>query len=236
MAPVGRELGHTLGVVEPLQNADSLGGQINELIEQLTAHADLPVTLIGSSWGAILALFTAARQPGLARKLILIGCAVFDAASSASIEDRRLERLSPDERKRFEAISEQLKNARSDEAAEIARQWGDIFLNTDVYDPLTTDLETIEVQCERHTKVWADFVALRDTPGNLAAEFSRITQPTVVIHGDSDPHPIKGIRPFLQSCISDVRFYMLDRCGHYPWIERHARARFFEILRSEISR
>ena len=70
MAPVARELGKTRGVIEPLQTKGSLEGQIDELEGQLKTHADLPVTLVGSSWGAILALFLAARKKEMVRKLI----------------------------------------------------------------------------------------------------------------------------------------------------------------------
>ena len=57
MAPVARELSQEMGVLEPLQTRDSLEGQIQELKNQLTEHADCPLVLIGSSWGAVLALF-----------------------------------------------------------------------------------------------------------------------------------------------------------------------------------
>lgn len=49
MAPVARELAKTIGVIEPIQTRDSADGQINELIEQLTVHADPPVTMIAGS-------------------------------------------------------------------------------------------------------------------------------------------------------------------------------------------
>ncbi len=235
MAPVARELSDLAGVIEPIQTEDSLDGQIDELEKQLIDHADRPVILIGSSWGAVLALFLAARKKIALQKLILIGSAVFDAVSSSRIENIRLARLSAEKRRRFEEIQTQLAGAKNEDLGEIAKEWGDIFFDTDVYDPLTTDLEVIDVQYELHKKVWADFVTLRDRPGFLKGEFSRIDIPTVVIHGDYDPHPIEGIRPFLEDCLKDVRFYILPKCGHYPWIERYARTEFFDILRNEIT-
>jgi pimeloyl-ACP methyl ester carboxylesterase len=82
-------------------------------------------------------------------------------------------------------------------------------------------------------QVWSEFVTLRDTRGYLSEKFSRITVPTVVIHGEYDPHPIDGIQPFLESCLGNVQFHVMPKCGHYPWIERHARDRFYELLRAE---
>lgn len=236
MAPVGRELSYYMGVLEPLQTKDSLEGQIEELKEQLNEHADPPVILIGSSWGAVLALFLAARHQELAKKLILIGSAVFDKDSSSKIEAIRLSRLSDEKRRRHEQIMYKMQSKPLEERGALMKEWGEILDGTDMYDPLATDTEIIEVQYEIFSKVWPDFVVLRDTPGYLKKEFSKIDIPTVVIHGDYDPHPIEGIRPFLESCIKDICFHILPKCGHYPWIERHAREDFFEILRKALEK
>ncbi len=75
MAPVARALSTHAGILEPLQTAATLDGQVQELAGVLTGHADQPVTLIGHSWGAILGFIVAARYPGLVGKLILVGSA-----------------------------------------------------------------------------------------------------------------------------------------------------------------
>ncbi|UCC79391.1 MAG: alpha/beta hydrolase [Candidatus Zixiibacteriota bacterium] len=235
MAPVARELSVAAGVIEPIQTEDSLTGQIEELEKQLINNTDPPVILIGSSWGAVLALLVAARKEIDIEKLILIGSAVFDAESSARIEGIRMSRLDDNKRRQLDKIRMELDNPDSRDKAKIAKDWGDIFFHTDVYDPIITDLEVIEVQYDINVKVWGDFVILRDTPGFLKEEFSKIDKPVMVIHGDYDPHPIEGIRPFLEDCLKDVRFHILSRCGHYPWIERHARQSFFDILKKEIA-
>jgi pimeloyl-ACP methyl ester carboxylesterase len=234
MAPVARELGRTLGVLEPLQTKGSLHGQIEELRCQLASHADLPVVLIGSSWGAVVALFLAAGYKEMVDKLILVGSAVFDAANSSQIEARRLERLTRENRQRYETITGEMERASGDKRRSLMKEWGEILFDTDVYDPLTRDLEVMEHQYEVLHSVWSDFVALRDQPGSLKSEFSKIGLPTVVIHGEYDPHPIEGIRPFLEDCLRRVRFHILPECGHYPWVEKRARERFFDILRSEL--
>ncbi len=47
MAPVARELSSASGVLEPLQTATSLKGQVQELHTVLKEYGDLPVILIG---------------------------------------------------------------------------------------------------------------------------------------------------------------------------------------------
>lgn len=235
MAPVARELSDSAGILEPLQTTDTLEGQIDELRDQLTHHADQPVVLIGSSWGAVLALFMAADNKELVRRLVLIGSAVFDKASSSRIEGHRLGRLSENDRSSYEIIQRNLETASGAERDRLMNVWGDLLFKSDVYDPVTKDLEVLETRYDIFKSVWSDFVVLRDRPGYLKSQFSGIDLPTIVIHGEYDPHPIDGIRPFLEECISDVRFEILPRCGHYPWIERQARKRFFAILREEIT-
>ena len=230
MAPVARELSAKRGIVEPLQSATTLDGQIDELKDQLNANCDLPATLIGSSWGAVLALFLAARQPEMVRKLILVGSAVFDADHSAQIEKIRMSRLSEKDCLRHAEIQIELRSADKNRRNILMSEWGKILDKTDMYDPLTTNLEVIETQYDVFTGVWPQFAALRDRPGYLKNLFAKITAPVIVIHGAYDPHPIDGIRPFLESCLKDVVFHVLPDCGHYPWIERKAKDRFYELI------
>jgi len=234
MAPVARELARDTGVLEPLQTKDSLDGQVRELHSQLTAHADLPATLIGSSWGAVLALLITARYNTLVDKLILIGSAVFDRESSAGIERRRMERLGETERQRIAVLQDEMKKASDEKRRKLFSEWGGILSSADTYDELPDELQAgdaLAPQPEIFQKVWPKFEKLRDTPGALKHEFSQITIPTVVIHGEYDPHPIDGIRPLLEDCIGNLRFYILTDCGHYPWRERHAKNKFYQIIR-----
>ena len=72
MAPVARELAYDRGVLEPIQTATSLHGQVKELRRVLENHADIPAILIGFSWGAWLSFLVTSRYPALVKKLLLI--------------------------------------------------------------------------------------------------------------------------------------------------------------------
>jgi pimeloyl-ACP methyl ester carboxylesterase len=85
MAPVARELASSMGVLEPLQTAASLEGQIEELKTVLEMGGDLPVTLIGFSWGAWLSFIFTANYPGIVKILILIGSGPFEEKYAAKI-------------------------------------------------------------------------------------------------------------------------------------------------------
>lgn len=236
MAPVARELSATHGVLEPLQTADTLPGQLDELRAVLEAHASLPVSLIGHSWGAMLSFILAAEYPALVRNLILVGSGVFEARYAAHITDTSLVRLSDEDRREAIALMEMLGDpaiADEEKNAPLARL-GQLFSGADAYDPITHESEEIDVQFHVHQQVWADAERLRAT-GALLELGRRIECPVVAVHGDYDPHPLEGVRDPLARVLRDFRFIVIARCGHEPWIEREARATFYRILQGELA-
>ena len=104
MAPVARRLSAGRGVLEPLQTAASVEGQVEELSGVLNEHADLPAALVGHSWGAWLGFMVAARYPASVSKLILVGSGPFEAEYAAGIMAIRLSRLDEDERAELRSL------------------------------------------------------------------------------------------------------------------------------------
>ena len=98
MAPVARELSSTAGVLEPLQTAASLEGQVQEFHDVLQESGDPPMTLIGWSWGAWLGFILASRYPDMVGKLILVSSGPFEEEYAADITETRLKRLNEEER------------------------------------------------------------------------------------------------------------------------------------------
>jgi pimeloyl-ACP methyl ester carboxylesterase len=233
MAPVARELAAEWGVLEPLQTADSLDGQVEELRAVLGERADLPVTLIGSSWGAMLGYIFAARYPAHVRRLILVGSGVYEARYAAGIEQTRLDRLSEAERARALELLELLERPDTADKSRLMNAMGQLYTKADAYDPLTLDTEGLDAQYEILVRVWSDAEALRAS-GELLALGKRIACPVLALHGDYDPHPPAGVREPLSSVVRDFRFVLLAHCGHLPWIERQARDEFFRLLRAEL--
>jgi pimeloyl-ACP methyl ester carboxylesterase len=135
LAFFAKEIAKNCGVIEPLQTAETLQGQIEELKEVLEKHAVLPVTLIGHSWGAMLSYLFAATYPFYIRKLIMIGSGVFDEKYSKNIMPTRLNRLSKQKQFEVEQLFSALNN--KDPQTEFAFQrLGKIFKKTDAFDPI----------------------------------------------------------------------------------------------------
>lgn len=235
MAPVARELSKTFGVLEPIQVAKSLDGQISELQQQLITNCKEPICLIGSSWGATLALFYSAEFKELVNKVIIVGSCVYDSDSSEKVKSIRAKRMSEEDTRTCERLTAQLKNANDSEKNEIFSQLADCSFDSDTYDPITRDLEILNCDFSTNKLVWTDFKKIRDTPKAIKSIFSKIDVPVVNIHGDYDPHIVKGVQPFLESCISNIKLHTLNKCSHYPWIEKYARNQFYDLVRSEVA-
>ncbi|OGO30910.1 MAG: alpha/beta hydrolase [Chloroflexi bacterium RBG_16_56_11] len=235
VAPVARELSKLTGVLEPLQTRDSLEGQVVELADVLKEHADLPVILIGHSWGAFLGFIVAARYPAMVRKLILVGSGPFEQKYADNIDGDRLTRLS--EKERIEAINliDAIDGASAGEKDRSMGRLGELFAKADTFDALPPEKEPdpLPVSEEINRKVWAGGKRLR-VSGELLRMGEKIKCPVVAIHGDYDPHLAEGVRSPLSRVLKDFKFILLGKCGHEPWLERFARDRFYEILRDEI--
>jgi len=233
MAPVARELSSEWGVLEPLQTANSLEGQVQELRIILEKNADPPVTLIGSSWGAMLSFILTARYPDLVKKLVLIGSAVFDAEYAAGIRETRFGRLSEVDRKEAEYLIHALNDPSVSGKNKLFARLGDIFLRCDSYSPLTLDVELLEGQYEVFQSVWMDATRIRSS--RVLLELGKnIECPVIAIHGDYDPHPVEGVERPLTPILKDFRLFLLKNCGHLPWIEREASVEFYRILKDEL--
>jgi len=233
MAPVARELSSIMGVLEPLQTAATLEGQVRELKAVLAKNAALPVTLIGFSWGALLSFIFAARYPSLVRKLILIGSAPYEEKYALNITQTRLSRLSERERERALSLMQTLSDLSiADKNTPLARL-GKLLSKADSYDPLPYDDEVLECRYDVFQGVWGQASELRSS-GELLKLGKRIKCPVVAVHGDYDPHPFQGIVEPLSRTLKDFRFILLEKCGHRPWLERNARDRFYNILKQEL--
>ena len=232
MAPLARQLAPLCGVLEPLQTADSMEGQVEELASVLKKDAAIPATLIGFSWGSLLVLLTATRYPEMVDKLILVSSPPFEEKYATSIMEKRLERLNAEERNEVAYLRGGIENLCAKEKNEKFARLGKLLAVADSFDALTLDDEVLEYQYEVYKKVWPKAAELRRR--GLLKMAGKIQCSVVAIHGDYDSHPNEGVREPLSRVVNDFRFILLEKCGHYPWRERLAKDRFFEVLREEV--
>lgn len=227
LEPVAQELSkRNVGVLEPFQSAASVDGEIEELPQQIEQYATGPLTLLGHSWGALLALLTAARYPHLTHNVILVGSALLDGRLAPSIVERRLARLSKEEQAEYLALAASMNSDSLQRIGELAYQ-------ADSFDPVEVPIDSSHFQLSLYDAVWPEVVSLR-TSGALLKEAAQYKGALMIVHGDYDPHPIAGIRDPLLGIFPDLRYYELAQCGHTPWVERQAAAKFYELVMAEL--
>ena len=238
MAPVARELSKTCSVLEPLQTANTLDGQVEELKTQLESYSQGPLTLAGYSWGAWLALITTARHPKLTSKLVLISSGPLAPAFVNKLGAARMQRLTLAEQEELMALLKVLEGDDKGENKDAKlKRLGELAAKTDLYDPAADERlegDMLGLDGRLYQQVWNQAAELRSS-GELLRLAVKLSCPVLAIHGDYDPHPAEGVREPLEQLVKDFEFVLLKNCGHTPWRESQAREQFYEVLVNHLS-
>jgi pimeloyl-ACP methyl ester carboxylesterase len=221
------------GTLEPLQTATSIDGQVQELQTILKTHGELPITLVGHSWGAWLSFIFTSLHPGYVRKLILVGSGPFEEKYVPIIMETRLSRFNDEEMSDIFTLNEALNDPEFKDKNETFARLGELISRADSFKPLPIHGEKLDLNYDIFQSVWNEASKLRQS-GKLLELGKYIQCPIVAIHGDYDPHPSEGVEEPLSRILNDFRFILLKNCGHYPWLEQTAKERFFEVLKEEL--
>lgn len=231
MAPIGRALADSYSVIEPFQRES--GGDpltvaqhiadLDEVIAALPA-GDRPA-LVGSSWGAMLALAYAAAHPAKAGPIVLIGCGTFSVAARQSFQSNLATRMDDELNRRVEEIFSTLESDNERLAA-----LRDLLLPLYAFDPITTDLEYAGGDALGYEQSWRSMMRLQ-AEGVYPAAFTSIRSPVLMLHGDYDPYPADVVHASLRPYLPQMEYRLWKDCGHYPWIERAVHEEFFAVLR-----
>jgi len=221
--PLALGLSDAFTVIEPWQRGS--GGRdpltvsrhvadLHEIVQN-NRGVQLP-TIVGESWGAMLALAYAAEHANDAGPIVLVGCGTFDKESRAVSTKIREKRI-------------------ADYIAEHPEHDRDLYLNlddrimkwhymTDNYEPVPGTLHTEHelFDAKAYSETWEDMIRCQEI-GLYPEAFSRIVSPVIMLHGAYDPHPGKMIRDNLKPHVPQIEYREFDRCGHQPFIERFAK-------------
>ena len=234
MAPVGRELGKSFRVLEPFQRRSgreplTVGRHVLDLQALVEAQPERPA-IVGSSWGAMLALAFSAARPDSAEPLVLVGGGTWDRDARERFREIVAERMTGDLRARFDALEDEI-----DDPDERLAARGELIGRIYHYDPLDLPDESVPADERGHRETWDDMIRCQER-GLYPAAFARITSPVLMLHGAYDPHPGTMIRDSLLPHLPQLEYVEWEKCGHYPWMERHARDAFYETLTAWIRR
>jgi pimeloyl-ACP methyl ester carboxylesterase len=234
MEPVATELASDTGVLEPFQTATTVDGQITELANVIKTHGDPPVLLVGYSWGAFLAALTTEAHPNLVERIVLVGCPPLENSYVPEISSRRVKRLSDEDAERYSDALEIITGSTEASTDAALADLNQLAQQADTYgrieDPPELD---VDVDVSQFQSVWEEAAAMR-TAGDLLNAVADIERPVLLLHGHYDSHPLAGVTEPLDRVDLTFKTIELDKCGHTPWLEIHARDRFFDLLFEEI--
>ncbi len=233
-APIARGLAESFRVLEPWQRGSgeeplTVATHVADLHELIVSRCDgVRPGLVGTSWGAMLALAYAAEHPESAGPLVLVGNGTFDLKARARLTEIIEERQSSEMRERVERLEQDFpdKNERMQERLRLVRSVYE-------YDPI--DLRSFDgdgkpFDMRAHTETWEDMLR-QQAEGVYPAAFETILSPVIMLHGAHDPHPGRMIYDGLKPVIPQLEYREWERCGHSPWAERQVRDEFFAAMR-----
>ena len=220
-------------MLEPLQTKDSIDGQVTELAGVLKEHGELPIILIGWSYGSALGYILTEKYPSLVKKLIMIAATSFEEKYALGVMAAELSRFTKEERIEVFSLADTIRGNDGGDKRSAFGRLCQMYIKVDSYDLLPAKDEVLEYQPEINEKIGRE---IRDllASGELLELGKKIKCLTAVIQGDHDPRLAEGVREPLSRVLEDFKFILLEKCGHTPWLERYARDKFFEVLRGEV--
>jgi pimeloyl-ACP methyl ester carboxylesterase len=227
-------------VHEPLQRRAGphpLG--VERHVRDLLDVAPPRAVVVGWSWGAMLGLSFAARHPERVSRLALIGCGTYDEACREILVRRRTKLLGDAGCARQKELEQRMRSAPDATARDAAlADLGKLFSDLEGYDLINEGdpslggglpANVLAVDSLGGAQTWQDVLRLQQERVEPQI-FANIRVPVLMLHGDHDPHPGPCTRDRLHQYMPQLEYVEFSRCGHQPWRERHARARFLEVI------
>lgn len=206
----------------------SLASDIDDL-DKVRQHFELEsMTLLGHSWGAVLALEYALRHPGAVSRLILLNPAPASASDVALFRKTYLEKLGDAAMARQKEIIASRAYQAGEPEAVIARyriHFRPAFARSADYERLMKAMNAAFVSQGKQGILEAraaENSLMRDTwqvPGyDLLPRLASLKMPALVIAGDHDFIPIETVAHIAQA-LPGATFVTLKNCGHFSYME-----------------
>ena len=212
----------TINLIQSVQD-------ISTLLKKLKLER---VTIVGHSWGAMLAVNFAIAHPTQINKLVLIGSGPLAFSDFAIQEANIMARASMAEREYIERLQDSMRRAKSpSESLAYRTQLGKQFLRLVSYDATRIDSIFEEVSKSR-TNPAMQFLMFQDLQKmnyNVKSKIGSLKFPTLVICGRQDP---VGLFPsiYLKELNNKFNLVWVEKSGHFTWLEQPG-AFFLELFK-----
>ncbi len=177
------------------------------------------LTLLGYSWGGLLALLYAGEHPGKVRALALVSPAAGWGGHQHAFKEEFDRRTRSETVRRMRAELEASGLAKRDPAAYRQRRF-DLSVAGYFLDPRgARDSTPFVVQVQAQQATWA---SLKGHGSELRRRLGRLEAPTLIVHGRHDPIPLEWAEE-LAGRLPRTRLVVLERSAHVPHVEEPER-------------
>lgn len=215
---------HTSPMDSTTINLDQAMQDITLLLRQLGIGK---VTILGHSWGAMLAMSYAIKYPDAVDKLVLIGPGPLDMSGFGLLEDNIVSRASKQEKLFMNEVEDSI--AHHTASKEQLKAYSKTMFRFFFFDPLTVDSMWQIVKCTPNdTTLELMQQDLARIKYDLRPGISRLDIPMLVVCGREDP---VGVFPTfeIKELNKKAKICWIEKSGHFPWAEQ-PEAFYSEVL------
>ena len=209
---------------------------IDQFVEDLealrAAFGFEKISLMGHSWGAIIALAYALKYQAHLEHLILVDSIPVNnkfAIEFSETYQQRFQRLSADEQ---QELTTTCTRPGTELSPKVLDECNQLDAQLRFYDPakapvdLAMDENTLKNAATVNSLMRISFNKMQH---DIETQLPAIHVPTLIIHGDFDPIPLKSSE-YLHEQIPESQIVIIIEAGHFPFIEQPEQ--FVAALRS----
>lgn len=172
------------------------------------------LTLVGYSWGGLLALLYSTQFPSRVSRLGLVSPAPCWRAARQDFE-RRFQERNLDPALQQQRADLRASGLRERDPAAYAQRAFELSVAAYFFDPARAhDLTPFRVTGRTQQEVWS---SLGDY--DLRPQLAGLRVPAILLQGEADAIPLDASRTVAQ--LLQAELAVLPRCGHVPYIEAH---------------
>lgn len=176
------------------------------------------MTLLGHSWGGLLAMHYAASFPGRVLRMILVDSAPPNSRLDEKNFQTRAKRLAGEDAEKIDSIAES--EAFHQLEPEAVRSYLMLSEKARFFNPELISELSMKIDREKIEKlIWVGQVM---NPGladyDIEAKLKGIDCPCLIVHGDYDPIPLESAE-IIHRSIQGSELVVIEDCGHFPFIE-----------------
>jgi proline iminopeptidase len=187
------------------------------------------ISVLGHSWGGLLAMNYAIAHPEKVEQLILLSTAPYSSEEFSLALQEYNRRMAP-----YMPLLEKIKESSEFKKGDpvTVENYFLITFRTYCYDPQKVDLLNLKMDPQAAINGFKVDAVFQETffakPFDLSRELQNLKVPTLIIHGECDVIPFTIVEK-LQTLIPHSQLICLKNCGHFPYVERPEE--FFNALR-----